>query len=170
VEKNGHPGIMVGGLFFDINGKLKKQDKINKGTTLWKFINSSINHPSSYIKRSLFESIGLYDESLKIIGDWKWFIQAVVFGEVEPVYVDIDVAIFAMGGISSTHMVEKDEEGERVLAELVPANILADYYFFKKDLKMIERMKRHKWAYNIMRLINRILFNIEKKRRKRSWK
>ena len=33
----------------------------------------TIYHPSSYIKKSLFEKYGLYDESLRIVADWKFF-------------------------------------------------------------------------------------------------
>lgn len=40
--------------------------------------NSTILHPSSFIKRSLFEKYGYYDESLKIVSDWKFFFQCLI--------------------------------------------------------------------------------------------
>ena len=35
--------------------------------------NSTVLHPSSFIKKELFEKYGYYDESLKIVSDWKFF-------------------------------------------------------------------------------------------------
>ena len=37
----------------------------------------SIPHPSTFIKRALFDLIGPYDESLKIVSDWKFFMLAI---------------------------------------------------------------------------------------------
>lgn len=34
-------------------------------------------HQSVFIKRNLFKKIGLYDETLKIVSDWKFFINAI---------------------------------------------------------------------------------------------
>ena len=34
-----------------------------------------IYHPSSYIKKELFDNYGLYDEKLRIVSDWKFFLE-----------------------------------------------------------------------------------------------
>ena len=62
-------------------------------------------HDSSFFKRNLFseDRYGLYDESLKIVSDWKWYLQAIGLGDVKPVYVDVDVTLFDVGGISSVN-------------------------------------------------------------------
>ena len=42
------------------------------------FVQSSIPHQGSFIKRSLFAKVGLYNEQLKISSDWKFFLDAIV--------------------------------------------------------------------------------------------
>lgn len=64
------------------------------------FIDDSINHQSSFIKRNLFDKFGLYDEIYKIAGDWeKW----IVFSQNGCKFqkVNITVANFMCNGISS---------------------------------------------------------------------
>lgn len=36
----------------------------------------TLPHPGTFIKRDLFSKVGLYDENLKIVSDWKFFILA----------------------------------------------------------------------------------------------
>ena len=59
--------------------------------SLRQFYSSTLNHDCAYIRRDLFEEYGLYDEQLKIVSDWKWYMQAIGLGRVKPEYVDIDV-------------------------------------------------------------------------------
>lgn len=58
-------------------------------------------HPVTFIRKGLFEEHGLYDESLKIISDWAFFLKAVVLGKASSKYKDINVAMFYMDGLSS---------------------------------------------------------------------
>ncbi len=75
------------------------------------FIDDSINHQSSFIKRNLFDKFGLYDEIYKIVGDWeKW----IVFMNNNCIFKKIDMVIadFMRNGISSViselHLTERD--------------------------------------------------------------
>ena len=72
--------------------------------SLRQFYSSTLNHDCAYIRKDLFEEYGLYDENLKIVSDWKWYLQAIGLGRVKPEYVDIDVTIFDDGGISETNL------------------------------------------------------------------
>lgn len=58
-------------------------------------------HQGLFIKRKLFEEIGLYDCKYKVLADYDWILKAHNRGIV-PEFVDFCVANFTMGGISSS--------------------------------------------------------------------
>lgn len=129
--------------------------------SLRQYYSSTMNHDCCYIRRDLFDIYGLYDENLKIVSDWKWFLQAIGLGYVKPVYVDIDVTIFDASGISETNLDLRNKERRLVLKEVLPPAILADYdaHFF--DAEQMNRIRRHH-LYWFVYFIERVLFKLEK--------
>lgn len=143
------------------NGK-RVVDKGGEGQlSMLSFYQGTLNHDSAYIRRDLFDKFGLYDENLKIVSDWKWYLKAIPLGGVTPVYVDIDVTVFDMTGLSERNTNLWKSERLPVLKELVPPMILADYDKYAVDMRMIDRIRKHN-LYGIVRLIERVLFKLEK--------
>jgi hypothetical protein len=129
--------------------------------SLRNFYEGTLNHDCCYIRRDLFDSYGLYDESLKIVSDWKWFLQAIGLGKVNPLYVDIDVTIFDCSGISETNLELRSKERRQVLEEVLPPAVLADYDKHAFDAEQMDRLrKRH--LYWLVYFIERVLFKLEK--------
>ena len=129
--------------------------------SLRQYYRSTMNHDCCYIRRDLFDTYGLYDEELKIVSDWKWFLQAIGFGKVNPVYVDIDVTIFDVCGISETNLELRENERRQVLEELLPPAILADYTKYTFPMEEYSRLKKyHLWG--IVWFVERVLFKLEK--------
>ncbi|GAT62874.1 glycosyltransferase family 2 protein [Paludibacter jiangxiensis] len=126
------------------------------------FIRGTINHSPSYIRRSLYDKYGLYDEKLKIVSDWKWFLQVVVFGEETTAYADIDVTIFDMHGISSTNHALDKAEREQVLSELLPAAVMADYKQWAFPIEQMKRLNRYWLTRKLVWWMERGLFKWEK--------
>ncbi|MBR5677372.1 MAG: glycosyltransferase [Paludibacteraceae bacterium] len=120
-------------------------------------------HEASYYRRELFseDRYGLYDESLRIASDWKWFLIAIGLGNVKPIYVNIDVVIFDTEGISSTNLQLSKEERRHVLEQVLPATILSDYDAYNFEIEQVARLRRHH-LYGLMYLIERVLFKFEK--------
>lgn len=83
------------------------------------FINHSLPHPSTFIKREVLLEAGLYDESLKISSDWKFFIDAVCKMNCSYLYVNECLTAFNLYGISSTEEMrgEMYQEREKFLKE-----------------------------------------------------
>lgn len=129
--------------------------------SMLKFYFGTLNHCSAFIRRDLFDKFGLYDENLKIVSDWKWYLQAIPLGGVTPVYVDIDVTIFDMTGVSESNTAFWKEERRPVLEEFVPPMILADYDKYGNDMRMMDRLRRHH-MHGLVRFIERVLFKMEK--------
>lgn len=92
-------------------------------------IKGNLNHPSTFIKKRLFDLYGLYDESLKIVSDWKFFLYTIVIRGCSVKYVNEDIACFTMGGISNTSLELVKEERNKVLSEFFPSYVLEDYKF-----------------------------------------
>ena len=129
--------------------------------SLRQFYSSTLNHDCAYIRKDLFEEYGLYDENLKIVSDWKWYLQAIGLGRVKPEYVDIDVTIFDAGGISETNLELRNKERRQVLEELLPPAVLGDYDQHAFEVEQVNRLRR--WhLYPLVYFMERVLFKLEK--------
>ena len=129
--------------------------------SLRNYYSGTMNHDCCYFRRDLFETYGLYDENLKIVSDWKWFLQTIGLGHVQPVYVDIDVTIFDASGISEMNLSLRNQERRQVLEELLPPAILADYDAHAFEMEQINRLRKYH-LYWFVYLIERVLFKLEK--------
>lgn len=129
--------------------------------SLRQFYSSTLNHDCAYIRKDLFEEYGLYDENLKIVSDWKWYLQAIGLGRVKPEYVDIDVTIFDDGGISETNLALRNKERRQVLEELLPPAVLWDYDTHAFEMEQMNRLRRWK-LYPLVYFMERVLFKLEK--------
>ena len=129
--------------------------------SLRQFYSSTLNHDCAYIRRDLFEEYGLYDEQLKIVSDWKWYLQAIGLGKVKPEYVDIDVTIFDDGGISETNLALRNAERRKVLEEVLPPAVLWDYDTYAFEMEQMKRLRRWK-LYGLVYFIERVCFKMEK--------
>ena len=129
--------------------------------SLRQYFVSTLNHDCCWIKRSLFDDYGLYDENLKVVSDWKWFLQTIGLGYVKPVYVDVDMTIFDGNGISSVNLGLRNAERRRVLEEVLPPAVLADYDRFAFPMEQVKRLKKyHLWG--LVYFVDRVLFKLEK--------
>ena len=129
--------------------------------TLNMFYRGCLNHSPAYIKRSLFDEYGYYDETLKICSDWKFYMQSIVLGKATTKHVDIIVTHFDMNGISETRKDILNEERNRLLKELVPQGILKDYDRYHFPMSQYDRLKRHH-LWGLVYFIERVLFKLEK--------
>ena len=129
--------------------------------SLRQFYSSTLNHDCAYIRKDLFEEYGLYDENMKIVSDWKWYLQAIGVGRVKPEYVDIDVTIFDAGGISETNLELRNKERRQVLEEMLPPAVLWDYDQHAFEMEQMNRLRRWK-LYPLVYFMERVCFKLEK--------
>lgn len=105
-------------------------DDIHYPLTLLDFyMGGPVPHPACLIRRALFDK-HLYDEELRVVSDWKFFLQVIVQDQCSYKIVDTVVSDFEEGGISSNRQ-ECNIERENVLRELLPPAILLDYKRFE---------------------------------------
>lgn len=154
--------IVYGNMFKQLSVKTTIINKEVPANSLLTFYTGSLNHSSAYIKRSLFEKYGLYDENLKIVSDWKFFLITIVLNNESVSYQNIDLTCTDTCGISNTNNNLHILERGKVLEQLIPANILSDYDQFSKLILQMKRINNYKFTRWFVWFIERILFKLEK--------
>ena len=170
LEKAGNPSVFYGNMIkcFPDGHRIVDKGFAGQEITMLGMYTGTLNHDPAYIRRDLFEKYGCYDERLKIVSDWKWYLQAIVIGGEKPQYTDIDVTLFDMSGISETNKELDKAERRQVLEQLFPHAVLADYEQYAFPIEQIKRLKRHPWAYKMMWFLERCLFKLEKAKLRKS--
>ncbi|MGK0328122.1 MAG: glycosyltransferase involved in cell wall biosynthesis [Paraglaciecola sp.] len=143
------------------NGK-RVYDKIIDANSLNTYYRGTLNHATAYIKKELFSKYGLYDESLEIVSDWKFYLIAIGLNGEFVKHKDIDMVNFDMTGISVRDKELVNRERKEVLKELIPASILSDYQNWSSQIIQLQRINRFSWAKNTLWFIERLLFKFEK--------
>ena len=115
---------IVFGYMLDSFAKKSLMDLKTDNLSLVDLLQKSLPHPASFIKRELFAKIGMYDETYKIVSDWKFFLQAIVIENVSLKYIPLAISIFDTSGISS--QIKRSKEYQMVLEDLFPPRILKD--------------------------------------------
>ena len=110
---------------------------------------SSFSHQSTFIRTELLKKY-LYDESLKIVADWKFFLQTLIIDGCSFKAVNFMISLYDATGISSTNKLLYNQEREKVMASLFPEWMLNDYdrfiYGRSWDEKLYVEMKQSKYA------------------------
>ena len=60
-----------------------------------------LSHQATFFRKDLFDRVGLYDENLKIVSDWKFMIVALFKYQCSYLKVDETLSTFYLDGISS---------------------------------------------------------------------
>lgn len=97
-----------------------------RGVTMLDLYKWAIDHQASFIRRDVALRHP-YDEKYRIVSDWKFFIEALIFDNCSFYYTDTIVVDVDMKGISNTNYTLDMQEREAVLRELFPERVLKDY-------------------------------------------
>lgn len=164
LEEKSFPSILYGNMIKEMPDGKRVKDVCFAGEeiTFLGFYTGTLNHSPAYTRRSLFDKYGTYDENLKIVSDWKWYLQAIILGEEKPVYVDVDITLFDMNGISETNLGLRDLEKKEEMSRMIPSSFLKDYETWSFPIGQMKRLKRHPWAYKLVWFLERCLFKWEK--------
>lgn len=101
---------------------------ITSKITFSKLFNGTIWHPCTFMKKNAFNKTEMYDESLKIVSDWKWFLLGIFKNDLSYKHIEMTIAKFYLDGISNQKESHKllMSERENVLRENFP-NYYDDY-------------------------------------------
>ena len=120
------------------------------------FYTSSINHQSTFIRRSLFEKHFYYNENYRIAADWEFFIYTICKENVPYKYLRRTIAIYDFTGISSNPK-SSDlfiSEKSQTIQKYFPA-FVADYKdvseLNSKRFLQFRHIKNHKAAWKLLK-------------------
>lgn len=95
------------------------------------FVEDTLPHPATFIKKEAFLKSNLYKEDFKIVSDWKFFIDAICKYNLSYKHIAKPLSTFYIGGLSSNpkNQIIKFNEKEAVLK--------TDYAIFTQDVNDI---------------------------------
>lgn len=171
LKNEGEVSILMGNIVHVYeNGKAvreRKRAKTNDLTlrpieaSMLTFYSGTIPHDAAFVKRNLFEKYGYFDESMKICADWKLYLDMIAMGGVVPMYVDVDVVLFDMSGVSNVNHERRLAERRAYLEKVLPASILKDYDAYAAPIAQYNRIRKHH-LWGLVRFMERVLFKSEK--------
>lgn len=162
---NYQEGIICGKV---IKGNNTKASGLYKSSiTLVDLMRASLPHQAMFIKRELLIKHP-YDEHYKILSDWKFCLQTIVFDNCTFRNIDLIVADYDTSGISTNSNGLLPKERELILKEIFPPRIIADYQrlypvddeLLDQSLLLSQTIRARKW---VKRFSNFILWLINKK-------
>lgn len=98
--------------------------------SLYHLYSGTLAHQGAFIRTDLLRRYP-YDENLKIVADWKFFVETIILHHCTFRFIEERVARFDTEGVSTTHPEATWLEKEQVLSTLFPARVLADYQYMK---------------------------------------
>lgn len=96
---------------------LKKSSNL---ISIFEFLDGSLFHPSTFIKRELFERFGGYNENYKIVGDFEFFLRIYTCGLCSFEHLNQTITNYPINGISNNkefkeiHIAERNHAMEQI--------------------------------------------------------
>ncbi|MCR4918712.1 MAG: glycosyltransferase [Prevotella sp.] len=124
--------------------------------TFYHLFSGAIPHQAAFIRTTLLKDFP-YDESLKIVADWKFFLKTLIIDNRPVRYLDLLVAKYDTSGLSTLNPELVRKEKEQVLAAMFPPRILADYRHWKQSECLTQTLTPQlRRAYTVDRLVYRV--------------
>jgi glycosyltransferase involved in cell wall biosynthesis len=129
--------------------------------TFYDFYNNTICHQAAFIKRKLLIKNGMYDENCKLVSDWLFFINQIIFNEVSVKTINLDISCVEDNGIGRSK--QYGIELIKVIKTLLPSKVLLDYEVLVSQKDKIEELnselKRFKNRFSTLdKLVSKIKF------------
>lgn len=138
-----------------VDGEVNNRSMMKPNLTWIDFYNDGLPHQATFIKRSLFDSFGLYDEGLKAVSDWKFFVNAFVYHKATSEFIPKKVAVYSEGGISD---VIGEEERKRIIRDLFPRALFETI----PVMESYSRIQRHKLTSKAYSFVDKLAKRMER--------
>ena len=107
-------------------------------------LNGSLSHPSSFIKRSMFEKHGMYNEANKIASDWEFFFLILVMKGGKYQKLQSTLTVFNITGISNEPSMKAviDKEREEAINRFLPKLLHSELVNLQKEMLQYKILKQ----------------------------
>jgi len=148
--------ILFGNLYVTIRGIMTGKAYGKEKLTFSDVYSHTIKHQASFLRRSLFERFGLFNETRKVISDWEFMIKTVGLGNATYRYIDVFICYFDNDGISNHSPEIVSLERYVAVNQNIPAMMQPDYEFLLR-YRRYEKVFRNRFSFFLIRLLNKIL-------------
>lgn len=121
--------------------KIKKYCQPQKLTASF-FYSNTLNHQSCLIKRNLFEKYGLYDENYRIVSDWKFLTEVIIFRNASYKHINLTLTYFDFTGISTNSIDICSKERDEILSVIFPLWLRNDFKISKEIDTIVWMLKK----------------------------
>ena len=162
--------LVYGDMYFD-KGNKKELYKQPADITLEYLFNATMAHPATFIKKSLFDKYGLYNECYKIIADYDFFLKNILHNNITLSYIPKTISVFNLDGISNNKSYSNLQLSERndCLQKHIPP-ILLRYIQNSENRKkefenvMFEEAKKKKITKFLLKIVLKITWHLYNKK------
>lgn len=155
--------FVCGNIIWDEKGNLRKDDSYKHRDwlfSLYDIYSGFLCHQAFLVKKEMFDTYGYYDETLRIMSDWKHFLIAIGINHEKVQYVDVDIAIYNTDGLSSTIggraiLAEKQKVAKEELSDQVYKEIDRLYYLSRNGF-VIDFVHSKKWIHFLFKVFLKI--------------
>ncbi len=122
----------------------------------------TLPHSATFIRRTLFDTVGPYDEEMKICSDWKFFMLALFKHDCSCLYAPIPVSVFALNGISANpeNFSVVDRERAQVIEQFFPRfkTDFQELLLLRSENARFISLKQHLNASRLLRVLQSLGF------------
>jgi glycosyltransferase involved in cell wall biosynthesis len=151
--------IIYGNLLIDRGAEGEELGYSPTKITLYHMLQGTLWHPVTLIKRELFYKCGFYDESLKIVGDYDFFLKAIFVQKATCMHLPITISRFNTEGIGS---VPENSEIHQLERELCQKRYFDSYILeMASELKHVINLNDNQTKVSFGRYFNLIITKIK---------
>ena len=148
-----------------ISGQMVRMDNYQplrhyNSDIVYQLFNDTLSHQATFIRREVFDSIR-YDESLKIVSDWKFWWDSIVFHQCSFKELDLCISKQDMTGISLSEKYKEMHQAERkqVLETYFPPLVIKSFENYlslqhRAEIKNLNYLKdKHGHLYELLKRV-----------------
>lgn len=107
------------------------------------FHHGTVWHQTAFIRKSLFDKFGLYEEQYRIISDWEFFMRVIVVHGASYKHFNRLVAMFPVDGISADNSFEQEKirDARTAYLKFVPEKFLEAYCTLDEEVRHLQKVK-----------------------------
>lgn len=132
-----------------VDGKINNLAMMKPNIHWWDFYDCTFNHQATFIRTDIFAKYGVYDETYRILADWRHFAELVCIKKVTCEYIPQIVAVYEGGGLSDVK--NSLPEILRIREELYPMVSQEDI----TEMKYYEKCNRYWLSRQLYFLLTR---------------
>lgn len=119
-------------------------------------------HQSTFIRRSLFDSLGLYDETYRYNADTEFWYRAIIIHNATTQRVDVITTDYNLDGVSATHKNDPAFKAEhaRIKSNPMLVKFIPDYEQWRREKSMVNEyvwINSHPVLRRLLHLMHRIV-------------